>query len=132
MADEQNTQTTQATEQTAALSGGGDPNTSTQSFAQNILGDVNPDGIVRKTGAQGAAKHSRRTRSTTSLRHAFSANARDFPARRNWKHSTSGRTTRNPQSRSPRKLSRCSQTARTQPRRRSQPLKRSCSPRQRA
>ena len=49
MADEQNTQTTQATEQTAALSGGGDPNTSTQSFAQNILGDVNPDGIVRKT-----------------------------------------------------------------------------------
>lgn len=25
-------------------------------FAQNILGDVNPDGIVRKTGAQGAAK----------------------------------------------------------------------------
>lgn len=29
MADEQNTQTTQATEQTAALSGGGDPNTST-------------------------------------------------------------------------------------------------------
>ena len=42
MADEQNTQTTQATEQTAALSGGGDPNTSTQSFAQNILGDVNP------------------------------------------------------------------------------------------
>ena len=56
MADEQNTQTTQATEQTAALSGGGDPTTSTQSFAQNILGDVNPDGIVRKTGAQGAAK----------------------------------------------------------------------------
>ena len=56
MADEQNTQTTQATEQTAALSGGGDPNTSTQSFAQSILGDVNPDGIVRKTGAQGAAK----------------------------------------------------------------------------
>ena len=52
MADEQNTQTTQATEQTAALSGGGDPTTSTQSFAQNILGDVNPDGIVRKTGEQ--------------------------------------------------------------------------------
>ena len=46
MADEQNTQTTQATEQTAALSGGGDPNTYTQRFAQKLLGDVNPDGIV--------------------------------------------------------------------------------------
>lgn len=34
MADEQNTQTTQATEQTAALSGGGDPNTSTPDTAQ--------------------------------------------------------------------------------------------------
>ena len=55
MADE--TQTTQATqEQGGAQTAGGDPNTSAQSFAQNILGDVNPDGIVRKTGAQGAAK----------------------------------------------------------------------------
>lgn len=55
MADE--TQTTQATqEQGGAQTAGGDPNVSTQSFAQNILGDVNPDGIVRKTGAQGAAK----------------------------------------------------------------------------
>lgn len=54
MADEQNTQTTQ--EQGGAQTAGGDPNVSTQSFAQSILGDVNPDGIVRKTGAQGAAK----------------------------------------------------------------------------
>ena len=54
MADEQTTQTTQ--EQGGAQTAGGDPNVSTQSFAQNILGDVNPDGIVRKTGAQGAAK----------------------------------------------------------------------------
>ena len=54
MADEQTTQTTQ--EQGGAQTAGGDPNVSTQSFAQNILGDVNPDGIVRKTGAQEAAK----------------------------------------------------------------------------
>jgi hypothetical protein len=54
MADEQTTQATQ--EQGGAQTAGGDPTTSTQSFAQNILGDVNPDGIVRKTGAQGAAK----------------------------------------------------------------------------
>lgn len=54
MADEQNTQTTQ--EQGGAQTAGGDPNVSTQSFAQSILGDVNPDGIVRKTGAQEAAK----------------------------------------------------------------------------
>ena len=55
MADE--TQTTQTTqEQGGTQTAGGDPNVSTQSFAQNILGDVNPDGIVRKTGAQGAAK----------------------------------------------------------------------------
>ena len=54
MADEQTTQTTQ--EQGGTQTAGGDPNVSTQSFAQSILGDVNPDGIVRKTGAQGAAK----------------------------------------------------------------------------
>ena len=55
MSDE--TQTTQTTqEQGGAQTAGGDPNVSTQSFAQNIPGDVNPDGIVRKTGAQGAAK----------------------------------------------------------------------------
>ena len=45
MADEQNTQTTQATEQTAALSGGGDPTTSTPESAQGAAKTFTQDEV---------------------------------------------------------------------------------------
>ena len=48
MADEQNTQTTQATEQTAALSGGGDPNVS----APESEGETKTDKPAEKTFTQ--------------------------------------------------------------------------------
>lgn len=47
MADEQTTQATQ--EQGGAQTAGGDPTTSTQSFAQNIPNYISPESIVRKT-----------------------------------------------------------------------------------